>query len=414
MARGAQRHSLKRTLSLPILVLYGIGTTIGAGIYGLLGEVVGAAGLHAPVVFIIAASLAGLSALSFCELAARFPQAGGEAVYVGEGFASSALTRVVGVAIAVTACLSAATVTRGFAGHATAFLPAGASMWVVVLLLALGALAAWGIEESARLAAALTLIEVGGLLIVIFVCREGLATAPDRLPELLVLTTADAWRGVSAASLLCFYSFLGFEDMVNVAEEVREVRRAMPRAILITLAATLGLYLLLSTAAVLTLSPERLSASDTPLAELFAAATGRSGALILGIGVLAMLNGALIQLIKAARILYGLGSRGELPRWLADVHPGRGTPLQATAVAVVLSMLAALTLPIAPLARLTSFVTLSVFALTNVALLRIKRQGPGPADAPAIPVIVPMLGAIVSTGFLILEILRIFSGGAGP
>lgn len=404
-------ESLKRTLSLPTVVLYGLGTTIGAGIYALLGEVVGVAGFQAPATFVVAALLASATALSFCELSARLPHAGGEAVYVEVGFGSRRLGRVVGLAIALAACVSAATVARGFVGYVTTWLPLPDAVWLVLAVGVLGALAAWGIEESARAVALITVIEAGGLLLVTFACRDGLAQAPARLPELLPGLRIDAWAGIGGATLLCFYSFLGFEDMVNVAEEVRDVRRTLPRAILVTLVVTLLLYLLLCTAAVLTLPPAELAASEAPLVDLYARATGGSGAPLRVVGVLALMNGALVQLIKATRILYGLGSRGQLPAWLGRVHPGRRTPVAATGVAVALALALALALPIAPLARLTSGLTLLVFALANLALVRIQRREPAPAGAPRVPRWVPMAGAAVSAGFLVLEIVRLAIAG---
>ncbi len=397
---------LRRSLGFPTLVLYGLGTTIGAGIYALFGEVAGSAGMLAPFTFVVAAGLASMTALSFCELSARLPHAGGEAVYVGAGFNSTRLAQVVGLAIAAAACISAATVARGFVGYVSVLLPLGDATWVALLLVALGGLAAWGIEESARVAALLTLVEMGGLLAVIAVCHEGLASAPARLPELLPAFELDAFTAIGSSTLLCFYAFLGFEDMVNVAEEVRDVRRVLPRAIITTLALTMVLYLLLTVGAVLTVPPESLAGSDAPLVDLFEAATGGSGLLLRWVGVLAMLNGALIQLIKATRILYGLAARGVLPDWLARVHPRRRTPLAATAVSVLIALAFALALPIAPLARLTSGVTLGVFALANVALLRIQRQGPAPEGAPRVPAWVPALGALVSIAFLALEVVR--------
>lgn len=401
--------SLHRSLSLPVLVLYGLGTTIGAGIYALLGEVAGTAGMYAPVAFMVAALLSASTALSFCELSSRLPHAGGEAVYIEAGFGSLGLSRFVGLAIALAACLSAATVARGFIGYISPFLPLGDATWVVALLLVLGALAAWGIEESARAAAVLTLVEAGGLLLVIVACREGLASAPARLPELLPAFQWDVWAGIGGATLLCFYSFLGFEDMVNVAEEVRDVRRNLPRAIVITLGLTLLFYLLLSVAAVMTMPPDELAGSEAPLVDLFSRATGRSGDLLRVIGVLAMLNGALIQIIKATRILYGLSRRRQLPAWLGVVHPRRRTPVAATVCTVLFVGVFALALPIAPLARLTSTITLAVFALANLALLRIQATTPAPEGAVRVPRVVPALGGVTSIGFLGLEIVRILS-----
>ncbi len=390
-----------------MLVLYGLGTTIGAGIYALLGEVAGVAGTFAPLSFVVAALLAASTALCFCELSARLPYAGGEAVYVEAGFTSPHLGRGVGIAIALAACTSAATVARGFVGYVSAFLPLPDAAWVALLLLSLGALAAWGMQASARAAALLTLVEATGLVVVIVACREGLLDVPARLPELVPAFEWDAWAGVGGATLLCFYAFLGFEDMVNVAEEVKEVRRNLPRAIIATVGLTLLFYLLLATAAVLTLPPERLAQSEAPLVDLFAHATGRSGEMLRVIGVLAMLNGALIQLIKATRILYGLARRGRLPAFLGVVHPERRTPLAATGVTVGVALLFALTLPIADLARLTSGVTLAVFALANASLLRIQLRDPAPEGILRVPRWLPVVGAVTSAGFLMFELLRL-------
>jgi amino acid transporter len=188
--------------------------------------------------------------------------------------------------------------------------------------------------------------------------------------------------------------------MVNVAEEVRDVRRSLPRAIVTTLGITVVLYLLLTVAAVFSLPPDELARSKAPLVNLFVHATGRSGTLLRWVGVLAMLNGALIQLIKATRIVYGLSRRGELPSWLGVVHARRRTPVFATALAVAVSLVFALALPIAPLARLTAGITLAVFALANLALVRIQIRDPRPAGVPRIPTWVPAAGALVSAGLL--------------
>ncbi|HEM46152.1 MAG TPA: APC family permease, partial [Alphaproteobacteria bacterium] len=221
------RPALERVLSLPVLVLYGLGTIVGAGIYALIGKVAGEAGAWAPIAFIVAATMASLTALSFCELSARLPRAGGEAVYVDAGLRARWLTIGVGVAMVVVACLSAATVARGFAGYAGTLAPLSHSAAILLLLAVLGAVAAWGIGESAWLASALTLVEVGGLLVVIVAGADRFAELPARIGELVPPASGDAWLAIGSASLLCFYAFLGFEDMVNVAEEVRDVQRVM-------------------------------------------------------------------------------------------------------------------------------------------------------------------------------------------
>jgi len=397
---------LEPRLTLPLLVLYGLGTTIGAGIYALLGVVAGEAGMHAPLAFVAASVLASFTALSFCELSARLPRAGGEASYVHEALRSSALTRTVGGAIVLASCVSAATVARGFTGYAAgvAALPDG--VWLFALVVSLGALAIWGIGESALVAASITLVEVGGLLLVIAVNARALGDLPPRLPEMLAPGDVAAWGGIGSATLLCFYAFLGFEDMVNVSEEVHGARRVMPLAILVTLGCTVALYLALATVAVVAVGPDALAASRAPLALLYAHGSGHSPALLHLVGMLAMLNGALIQIIKAARLLYGLATQGQLPSLFAYVHPRTRTPVFATLFAIAATLALAATVPIAPLAELTSTITLAVFALANLALVILKRRVPAQDDLFSVPLVVPVLGCAVSLGFVMLEVSR--------
>jgi APA family basic amino acid/polyamine antiporter len=402
----SERPSLERVLSLPVLILYGLGTTVGAGIYALIGEVAGRAGMWAPVAFLVAAGMASLTALSFCELSARLPQAGGEAVYVREGFRSRRLSTGVGLLVAAIGCLSAATVARGFAGYLQALVPVEPWMAILALVVALGFLAAWGINESAWAAATLTVIEVGGLLVVIFAGRSELAELPARLPELLPPPVPEAWVGIGGAAVLCFYAFLGFEDMVNVAEEVKDVRRVLPRAILATLVCTVVLYLLLTVVMVLSVEPDEIAASDAPLAFLYRSLTGGSTGWISLVGVLAMTNGALIQVIKASRMFYGLADQGQLPVWLARIHPGRRTPVAATVAVSVLVAALSLSVGITELAEATSVVTMGVFALTNLSLFLLKRREPVVSGVRSVPIPIPAAGFAVSSAFLVFEVLR--------
>lgn len=405
-ALTTDRPALERALSLPLLILYGLGTTVGAGIYALIGEVIGAAGMGAPVAFLAAAAMAALTALSFCELSARLPKAGGEAVYVKAGLHSPGLATAVGLLIALAACVSAATVSRGFAGYLSELAPVTPGVAIVALTLLLGSLAAWGIREAAWAAAIMTLVEVGGLLVVVFAGSASLAELPSRLPELLPPPRPEAWLGVGSASLLCFYAFLGFEDMVNVAEEVEDVKRVLPRAILATLACTVVLYLALTLVAVLSVAPGELAGSEAPLADLYHRLTGRSTLWISLVGVLAMTNGALVQVIKASRLLYGLAAEGQLPHALARIHPRRRTPIAATAAVTGLACVLALSLPIGPLAQATASITLAVFALANLALCFLKRRESEPTGVRTVPFAIPVAGFVVSSSFLLFEASR--------
>jgi amino acid transporter len=385
-------------------VLYGLGTTIGAGIYALTGVVAGRAGMGAPLAFALASLLALFTALSFAELSSRFPRAGGEAVYVREGLGGRRLSTLVGILVVFAGVVSAATVSVGVVGYLGEFVSVPRLWAIGVGVLLVGGVAAWGIRESFVLAGLLTLVEIGGLLAVVGYGVEHLTALPARVGEMLP-SDVGTWRAVGGAAVLAFYAFLGFEDMVNVAEEVREVRRTMPRAILLTLLVTTVLYALVTTVAVLVVPPEELAASDAPLSLVFARSGGPAAALGV-IAIFALLNGALVQVVKASRVLFGLADQGSLPARLARVHSRTRTPLLATMLATGATLLLALAFPLAVLAETTSAITLAVFTLTNLSLVLVKRRGPAPAGATTFPIWVPGVGFVVSLGFMALAALE--------
>ncbi len=402
----ATSGTLRRSLSLPAIALYGLGTTIGAGIYALTGEVAGAAGYQAWLAFLVASVLAAASAASFAEMAYRLPRCAGEAVYVRAGLGWPRVATAVGLVVALAGCVSSGTVANAFVGYLGELVEVPRAVGIAGFVVLLAALAAWGVRESVWAAGVITAVELGGLLLVVAVAGDSLATLPARAAELAPRADAAVWAGVFAASLLAFYAFIGFEDMVNMAEEVRDVRRTLPRAIAITLVVTMLLYVLLGLVAVLAVPPEELARAGAPLVEIYQRGGGRFPALLSGIGVVAMLNGALIQIIMASRVLYGLASQGEIPAVLARVHPRRRTPHVATGVAGGLVLVLALGFPLAALARATSLLTLSVFALVNLALFRLQGREPLPDGVRGVPRSVPLLGFVSSTGFIVLEGVR--------
>ena len=398
---------LKRTLSLPMMVLYGLGTTIGAGIYALLGAVVARAGVYAPVSFLVASVLAGLSAMSFAELAARFPTSAGEARYVREGLRSPALALAVGGLVIFVGIVSSAAVSNGFAGYFHDLTGAPRTVTIAGLVILMFVVAAWGIGESVLTAGFMTLIEVGGLLLVIWVARDAPSAPADSAWQLVPPLEMPVWSGILAGSFLAFFAFIGFEDMVNVAEEVKNAPRVLPIAIGLTLAITLALYLTLAYAAVCVVPLAELAASDAPLALVFTRATGASGAPISIIALIATVNGALIQIIMAARVLYGLARQGLLPAPLGRVNPVTRTPLVATVAVAAAVMMLALPFETAPLARFTSLIALTVFAFVNLSLWRLKQRTPRVPGLFSVPRFVPLAGFCASAGFIGLEAVRL-------
>ena len=399
-----QQASLKRALSLPLVTFYGLGNILGAGIYVLIGKVVAHAGVFAPLSFLIAALLACLSAFAYAELAARFPLSAGEAVYVQEGIGIQSVSALVGLLIILAGIVSAATILRGFTGYLQVFLPVHDMAALLVLIVLLGGLAAWGISESVFVAALITVVEIIGLLLIIGVAAPGLAQLQPLAADFSPLLETGVWNGIFVGGFLAFYAFIGFEDMVNVAEEVQQPRRNLPRAILVALAVSSLLYFLVALAAVTSVPGELLATSDAPLAFLYAYVTGREPVLITLISMFAVINGALIQIIMASRVCYGMGRKRWLPAIFARVHSVTRTPVIATLSVALLVLIMALWLPLETLAKATSYFLLMVFSLINLSLWRIKRRAPHPAGVFCVPRWVPVSGFFASTVFLGIQL----------
>ncbi len=398
-----QPATLKRAFNLPLLTFYGLGTILGAGIYVLIGEVAGNAGLAAPLAFLLASVLATFSALSYAELSARFPVSAGEAIYVQQAFGRRNLSRLIGLSIVAIGVVSSATLVSGFVGYFQVFVPLEASTIIILLVLLLGALAIKGISESAWVAAATTVVEISGLLLILAVAGDSLVELPTRLPEMLPGTNGVTVIGIFAGAFVAFYAFVGFEDIVNVAEEVRQPSRTLPRAIILSLIITTVLYLLVSTVAVLSVSPAELATSSAPLALVYEQATGREPLFITSIGLAAVINGALIQIIMASRVLYGMARQGWLPAVFGEIHATTRTPVITTLLLSLMILLAALWLPLLTLAEITSLITLFVFAMVNLSLWRVKGAEPFVSGIPLYPRWVPLCGFLFSVLFILFQ-----------
>ncbi|MDY6978493.1 MAG: amino acid permease [Pseudomonadota bacterium] len=398
---------LRRSLSLPLVTFYGIGTILGAGIYVLVGKVAGIAGMLTPLAFLVAALIAGFSAFSYAELAARLPKSASEAVYAQAGFGRASLSRLIGLLMVLVGVVSSATLMHGFAGYLQVYVQ-WPDAWVIsVMILTLGAVVIWGVTQSVLVAVIMTLFEMAGLILIISVAGDSLGALPERWPQLLTPEAPFVWYGVLLGAFIAFYAFIGFEDMVNVAEEVIDPSRNLPKAIILVLIVVTLFYLLVTLVSILTVAPERLAQTDAPLAMVYEQATGRAPLFITLISLVSVLNGALIQIIMASRVLYGLSRQGWLPALLGQVAARTRTPVPAIIVVVTAILLFALLLPLISLARLTSFVTLIIFTLMNVALWRIKRRGDS-YQGFQVPLWVPGAGATVSALFLVSQLYEFF------
>jgi len=398
-----QQPGLKRVLSLPLVTFYGLGNILGAGIYVLIGKVVAHAGAFAPISFLIASLLACLTALSYAELAARYPLSAGEAVYVQEGIGIDVLSALVGLLIVLAGVVSAATILRGFVGYLQVFIPVPGVVVIPLLALVLGGLAAWGIAESVMVAAFITVVEIAGLLLVIWVAAPIMVTIDPALFDFTPLLEGDVWYGIFIGGFLAFYAFIGFEDMVNVAEEVRQPGRNLPRAILLALIVSTLLYFLVAVVAIASVPPADLADSDAPLAFLYREITGRNPVVISLISMFAVINGALIQIIMASRVCYGMSRKRWLPSLFGRVHAVTRTPVVATVSVALLVLVMALWLPVETLAKATSYFLLMVFTLVNLSLWRLKRSSIHPEGVIRIPLWVPVAGFYASLTFVIIQ-----------
>jgi amino acid transporter len=407
--------ALRRSLTLPYAVLYGMGVTIGAGIYVLIGAGAARAGMQAPLAFVAAALLMGLTAASFAELGGRMPVAAGEAAYVREAFGSDRWSAAVGFLVVIIAVVAAAAISVGSAGYIAVFVSLPAPIIIAIVVLSMGAIAAWGIKESVAFAGALTLIEVGGLVVLI---AAGVFSEPDlitRLPEMMSPAAGpSAVFGLVSATLLAVFAFIGFEALVNVAEELHEPQRALPRAIFLTLALTTLLYVLVVWVALVAVPPAELAASKAPLALAFERLTGASPRVMSAIAVVATLNGIIVQIILASRVMYGLARQGALPSSLQEVSPLTRTPLLATAVTAALVLAFALLFPLDRLADVTSRLTLVLFALVNLALIRIKvRERVPPPGIWLAPAWVPWAAFVSCVGLLAADFAVVVASALG-
>ena len=397
--------TLRRSLNLPLLVFYGVGTIMGAGIYALIGKVAGMSGMHTPVAFLVSAVLSALTGYSFAVLSSRFPVSSGEARYIFEAFGVRWLSLLVGLSVAVAGIISAGAIIHGFVGYFQVFFSVPAPVIIITITVLMGLLAIWGIKESALAVAVVTVVEVVGLLIIIGVTWDNIAMLPSRFPEMIPSSDISVWKGILSGAFLSFFAFIGFEDMVNVAEEVKDPVHVMPRAIGLAILVVTILYCMLALLAVLTLPADVLSQSDAPLALLYEHSTGAKPVLITTIGLLAVLNGLVVQMIMAARMFYGLSKAGWLPSVFSAVNARTQTPVFSTIVVVVLILILALAFPIVQLAQATSAVILCVFILINLSCATLCRRT-GRYGSMAIS----FVGFLVTAAVMALQTYSFFFG----
>jgi len=367
--------------------------------------------MYAPVALLLTGALALLASFSFAELSSRYPVSAGESRYVQEAFGRRWFSTTVGWMVILTGIVSAAALAVATIGFLQDFVAMPEGIGVGLLVLLMGAVAAWGIGQSVGVVVTITVIEVGALIYAVFAAESSLLDAARHWREFVPPLEGAVWTGMFSGAFLAFYAFIGFEDMVNIAEEVKDVRRSLPIAIVLSVVLTVLLYMLVAFVAVLSVPPAALAKSNTPIAEI---AAGRGWYSTTGLGLVSILtglNGALVQMIMASRVAYGLARQDQAPAWLGDVHPRTRTPVHSTLVVTTVVLALALFFPLTTLARVTSAIILAVFAMVSLALWRIKRRDPDlDGEGPRYPGWLPLLAAASCTGVLLFQGWQIING----
>ena len=409
--RGAEQPELKRALGTRLLLLFIVGDILGTGVYALTGDVAGEVGGAAWAPFLVAFAIATITAFSYLELVTKYPQAAGAALYTHKAFGLDFVTFLVAFAVMSSGITSASTASKFFAENLAVVvgLAAGTTGVMLIALLFMAVLALVnlrGVSESVRVNVVLTLVELTGLLIVILIGAYAMTQGTVDFGRVVVFETSEdrsAFVAVTAATSLAFFAMVGFEDSVNMAEETHDPSRIFPRVMLTGLGLTAFIYVLVSVAAVAVVPVGELADSETPLLEVVRA--GAPGlpmdTLYPLISMFAVANTALINMLMASRLIYGMAKQDVLPRSLSAVLPGRRTPWAAIIFVTVIAfgLIIGVTKlmgedTVGVLGGTTALLLLGVFTLVNIACLVLKRARPVGHEHFTAPVVVPVLGAL--------------------
>ncbi|MGH3598409.1 MAG: APC family permease, partial [Mycobacterium sp.] len=383
---------LRRVMGPGMLLLFILGDILGTGVYALTGDVAAEVGGAAWVPFLVAFLIAAVTALSYLELVTKYPQAAGAALYAQKAFGSPFVTFLVAFVVMCAGITSAATAARFFAAN---FLTAFHFGWgtadiVVIAMLFMAMLAAVnlrGVGHSVKLNVGLTVIEITGLLLVIFVgvwaVTDGGQVDMSRLVAFDTPADKNVFLAVTTATSLAFFAMTGFEDSVNMAEETRNPVKVFPRVLLSALSIAGVVYVVVAIVSVALVPVGALKASEAPLVDV--AQAGAPGLpvkdILPFISMIAVSNTALISMLMASRLIYGMARQRVLPSVLSMVSPTRRSPwvaiLFTTAVAfgVILYVTAvANSDAVEVLGGTTSLLLLAVFAMVNVVVLVLRRD----------------------------------------
>jgi APA family basic amino acid/polyamine antiporter len=394
----ATQRPLDRGLGLLHVTAGGVGIIIGAGIYVLIGEAAGEAGNALWLSFVLAAALCAATGFSYAELASMFPSAGAEFDYTRQVFPEW-VAFLVGWVMVTGLIVAAGTVSLGFGRYFGEFVEVDERIPAIALIAGLSLVGASGIRHSGRIIVALSAIQVSGLVAVI-------AFGIPSIGEADLLASHGA-QGVVGGAALVFFAFIGFDEVITLAEETRDPTRTVPRALLSALGISAALYAATAVAAVSVLGAGALAASDRPLADVVDAAAGGNGATAIAIAALiSTTNTTLLALTAASRLMFGMARSDALPRTFAHVTHRTKVPIHSLLTAAVLAGGCALSGKLGLIAQVTDFAVYLVFVAVNLTVVVLRWRAPNrerpirsPLSIRRVPIL-PLAG-LASVGLLL-------------
>ena len=406
---------LKRHIGPLALTLYGVGDILGAGIYGLVGKAAGQMGNAVWLGFLVSLIAAMLTGLTYASLGSRFPKAAGGSYVIFRVFKSPFFAYTIGLVTLASGITSMATALRALSGYAHGLLPILIpNLGILFFAAFLSFIVYWGIKESIWANGICTLIEIFGLFIVIAVGASFLGSV-----NYLDATTLENPGGeisitlVVSGAVLTFYSFIGFEDILNVAEEVKDPKRTLPIGLISAVVIASSIYMAVSLVSVSVLSVSDLANSEQPLVDVVhKAAPWFPSEVFSVIALFAVANTALLNFLMGSRLIYGLSRLKLAPKFLNYIHPQRHTPSRAVFVILLITLALAYSGNISTLAKATSFLILLVFCGMNLSLVWLKHSKDSTPTGFDVPIIVPYLGlgvCMVLLSFAKIEELKVAS-----
>ena len=410
-ASAAPPAELRRELGFWQLTASGIGIIVGAGIYALIGAATAKAGSGVWLSFLIAAGLSVLTGLSYCELAALFPSAGGEYEYTRNAFPRS-IAFLTGWLMIAGLAVGAAAVALGFARYLNEFIDVPLRPAALAILVAAAGVAFSGIKQSGRLTILLCLVQVGGLLLVIFLGMKHIGEVS--------LAPSTGFSGILGGAALVFFAFIGFDEVITLAEETKDPSRTVPRALLAALGISAGLYVLVAITAVSVLGASALAASARPLADVLRVSVGGFSTQVVAFVALASTaNAVLLMLTASSRLTYAMARSGALPANLGKVTKERAVPVVAVVVCASVAAVFMLFGDLSGVASVTDFAVYLVFLAVNATVVVLRIRQPGlerpfrvPFSVGRLPV-TPILGFVTTLVMLsFLEVRAMVAGVA--